>query len=375
MLEKLKQALGGRKETPAFRIPGQIDDSSRIIVLVDRDLAALVFHAPLIAAIRRSFPGATIDFLAPEAFAPAVIPSGLARQVLVYGDRQLTGWKPTHRNLQRTLAGGGYDVSIVVANGPQPALEGLGLATGSVLRLGPSHDDAWPAVNLELRGGVDGIYIGDRLRQLAPFLGLEILEHRTGWPLPSDKMRQAAQLVHFNKPRPEEWLIGVDPGADRSGRAVALENLEFVVSQLRSQIPCRVLPLSSPGQEERLRTFESRLTSPVPPAFDRDTLLETLLLLGQCDLFLGGNTDLLHAAVGLRVPTVGLFGAHVEPCWRPAGPRCAVLPVAGGEKLDIATLMDTVQEVVEGGGGGAPDERPEESGPAPGAGPLPAPGA
>jgi ADP-heptose:LPS heptosyltransferase len=375
VLEKLKQALRGRKETPAFRIPGQIDDGSRILVLVDRDLAALVFHAPLIAAIRRTFPGASIDFLVPEAFAPAVIPSGLARQVLVYGERQLTSWKPNHRNLQRTLAGGGYDVSIVAATGPRPALEGLGLAAGAVLRLGPSHDEAWPAVNLELRGGTDGMYMGDRLRQLAPFLGLESLEHRTGWPLPSDKVRQAAQLVHFNKPRPEEWLIGVDPGADRSGRAVALENLEFVVSQLRSQIPCRVLPLSSPGQEERLQTFESRLTSPVPPAFNRDTLLETLLLLGQCNLFLAGNTDLLHAAVGLRVPSVGLFGAHVEACWRPAGPRCAVLPVARGEKLDIATLMDTVQEVVGTDGAATSDDRPAQPGPAPGAGPLPAPGA
>ncbi|MEZ4389310.1 MAG: hypothetical protein R3D98_17320 [Candidatus Krumholzibacteriia bacterium] len=171
MLEKLKQKLLGRKDLPPFQVPGQIRDSSRILVLVDTDLASLVFHAPLLAAIRRTWPGASLDFLVPESFASVVIPSGLARQVMVYGDKQLGGWKPAQRNLQRTLAGGGYDVSLVVASEPNPILEGLGLASGAVMRLGPSHDGAWPAVNLELRAADGDAYLGDRVRQLAPSWG------------------------------------------------------------------------------------------------------------------------------------------------------------------------------------------------------------
>jgi len=373
VLEKLKAKLLGRKDTPSFRVPGQITDASRILVLVDADLSALVFHAPLLAAIRRTWPGASIDFLVPESFAPVVIPSGLARQVMVYGDRQLGGWKPAQRNLQRSLAGGGYDVSLVVATEPNPVLEGLGQASGAVLRLGPSHGGAWPAVNLELRSAGSEIYLGDRVRELAPFLGLEQVQHRVAWPLPGDKIRQAAQLVHFNKPRPEEWLVAVDPGPDKSGRALSPKNLEFLVGQLKSQAACRILPLSTPGNEDRLAQFESGLTSPVPPAFNRDTLLETLLLLGQCDLVLAGNTDLLHIAVAQRVPTVGLFGSHVPACWRPTGDRAAVINVAKGQKVDVATLMDTVSSVMsDPGRGPAPDA---DSGPVPGAGPLPAPGA
>ncbi len=368
MLEKLKQTLIGRKETAPFQVPGQIHDSSRILCRRCRP-GDLLFHAPLLSAIRRSWPGASLDFLVPEAFAPVVIPSGLARQVMVYGDKQLGGWKPAHRNLQRTLAGAGYDVSIVVSLEPNSVLEGLGEASGAVMRLGPSHPGAWPAVNLELRTSGEHAYLGDRARQLAPFLGLEGLPHRTAWPLPGDKVRQAAQLVHFNKPRPEEWLVGVDPGADKSGRALSTKNLEFLVSQLKSQATCRILPLSMPGNEDRLAQFEAGLTSPVPPAFKRDTLLETVLLLGQCDLFLAGNTDLFHFAVAQRVPTVGLFGSHVPDHWRPSGSRAAILDVAKGEKVNIATLMETVHAVMaepspDGGANGA------RRGPA--GGPLPA---
>ena len=382
MLDKLKQALRGRKETGPFQVPGQINNGSRLLALATDDLTDLLFHIPLLAAMRRTWPGASIDFLVPEAFAPLVIPSGLARQVLVYSENQLANWKPAYRNLQRTLAGAGYDVSFVLSQRPAPALETLGLVSGATLRCGPSHGSAWPAVNLELRrqSEAEG-YAGSRLARLAPFLGLEPGILRTTWPLPTDKLRQVAQLVHFNKPRPEELLVCIDPAADKSGRALSLKNLTFLTQQLKTQMNCRILPLTGPGGEDRLRQFEAELSSPVPPAFNRDTLLETILLLCQCDLFLAGNTDLFHFAVAEGVPALGLFGGHVEQRWYPESHRrCRVLSVAKGEKVDIATLMEAVQAVT------APDPDPADSvgndqagvvGPLGGplGGPEPAPGA
>ena len=356
MLDKIKQALLGRKETGPFRVPGQIHDGSRILALATNDLTDLLFHIPLLAAIRRYWPGSSIDFLVPEDFAPLVIPSGLARQVLVYSEKQLASWKPAYRNLQRTLGGAGYDVSFVLSQQPAPALEALGLVSGAELRCGPSHGGAWPAVNLELRHRAeDGGYAGARLARLAPFLGLEPGILRNTWPLPTDKLRQVAQLVHFNKPRPQELLVCIDPGVDKAGRALSLANLQFLTQQLKSQLNCRILPLAGPGGKERLRQFESELSSPVPPAFNRDTLLETILLLCQCDLFLAGNTDLFHFAVAEGVPALGLFGGHVDQCWYPeARARCRVLSVAKGKKVDMATLMEAVEAVT------APDAEPTD---------------
>jgi ADP-heptose:LPS heptosyltransferase len=373
VLEKLKQSLLGRKETGPFRVPGQIHDGSRVLALATSDLTDLLFHVPLLAAVRRSWPGASIDFLVPESFAPLIIPSGLARQVMVYTEKQLSSWKPAYRNLQRTLAGANYDVSFVLSQQPAPMLEALGQASGAALRCGPSHEEAWPAVNLELRRRSEaGGYAGQRLGRLAPFLGLDPSLLRYTWPLPTDKLRQIAQLVHFNKPRPEELLIGIDPGPDKSGRAISNQNLSFLAQQLRTQLSCRILPLSGPGGAERLQQFEAELSSPVPPAFNRDTLLETVLLLCQCDLFVAGNTDLFHFAVAEGVPTLGLFGQHVEDRWRPEGRRrCQVLSVAKGEKVDIATLMDAVASV-RGERDGADDAARELPG---SLGPQPAPGA
>jgi ADP-heptose:LPS heptosyltransferase len=375
VLDKLKDILRGRQQLESFRVPGQISDSSRVLALAGTDLSELLFHMPLLAGVRRAWPGASLDFLVPEEFATLVISSGLARQVLVYGEKQLVGWKPDYRNLKRSLASARYDISFVLSQEPAPALETLGLSSGAVLRYGPSHDGAWPGVNLELRRrpGSD-LYAGDHLRSLAPFLGLPSGRMRTAWPLPADKVRQVAQLVHFNKPRPDELLVGIDPGPDKAGRALSSENLLFLTQQLRSQLPCRILPLAGPGGLERLRRFEAGLTSPVPPAFNRDTLLDTILLLCQCDLFLAGNTDLFHVAVAEGVPSVGLFGSQTQAHWLPATrPRSTVLKVSPGKQIDTATLMAAIARVRKHDGGNGGDDTVGAAGPS--LDPLPAPGA
>ncbi|MDY0108852.1 MAG: hypothetical protein RBT60_02835 [Candidatus Krumholzibacteria bacterium] len=344
MLEKLKSVLRGRRPTPAFRVPGHFSDNSRVLALANTDLSDLVFHMPLLAAIRRTWPGASLDFLVPEPFASLVIPSGLARQVMVYREKQLAGWKPALGNLQRTLAAARYDASFVLSQRPAPALESLGLASGAVVRCGPSHPAAWPAVNLELRPDPEsGKYGGDRLRELAPYLGLPAGSLRTAWPLPADKRRQVAQLVHFNKPRPDELLVGIDPGPDKAGRALAPENLHYVAQQLKAKLSCRILPLSSPSGQDRLKQFEAGLNIPTPPAFNRDTILDTLLLLCQCDLFLAGNTDLFHAAVAEGVPTIGLFSGQIDSRWLPATRRrCAVLRTKHGERIEMSAVLAAV---------------------------------
>jgi ADP-heptose:LPS heptosyltransferase len=224
------------------------------------------------------------------------------------------------------------------------------LASGASFRYGPSHKDSWPAINFEMRSGADGPrgYRGDRLLRAAPFLGFGTEEMNPRWPLPMDKVRQMAQQVHFHKPNPDQMLIGVDPGVSKAGHAFALENIQFLVRQLASQLVCKILPLGDPDQEERLQKFETRL-SEVPVGLERETLLEMILLLSHCDLFVGGNTDFFHFAVSLGVPAVGLFSKVDGPEWEPTDrPAARVIRVTKGEKVDIETLMEAVEAVTGG---------------------------
>jgi ADP-heptose:LPS heptosyltransferase len=332
----------------SFTVPGFLSEESRLLCIDPGDLSDVLFHIPLLTAIRRRYPGTKMDFLLPEKHAPLVVPSGLARQCMLYKPGQLNPWRPSYNSLLRKLGAGRYDVALVMSTTPQPQLELAALASGAALRYGPSHEDAWPAVNFELRIPESAGYMGDRLRHAAPFLGFSPDDMKTRWPLPMDKVRQKAQQVHFHKPNPDQMLIGVDPGPGKSGHAFALENMQFLVRQLTSQLVCKVITLGDPEQKERLTRFESMLSG-VPLGLERETLLEMILLLVQCDLFVSGNTDFFHFAVAQGVPAVGLFSKSDAARWVPADrARARVITVTEGEKVDIETLMEAVEAVTEG---------------------------
>ncbi len=123
--------------------------------------------------------------------------------------------------------------------------------------------------------------------------------------------------MHFHKPSKDELLVGIDAAVGKSGHGPPVENLQSLARAITGQIGCRVLPLSGPGDPERLQRFEALLGG-VPSGLKQDTVLDTILLLCQCDLFLAGNTELFHVAVAHGVPTIGLFAPEDDEHWRPA---------------------------------------------------------
>lgn len=337
----------GKQE--AFSVPGELGAESRVLAIDAGDLSDTLFHMPLLTALRRRHPEAVIDFLVPEEHLDLVARSGLARECLVYRPGQLSPWRPAYGSLLKRLGTGEYDVAVVMSFEPQPRLELGALASGARLRFGPSHDGGWPAVNFEVRARADQPgYLGDRMSLAAPFLGFDRQELRPHWPLPDEAVRRATQQVHFHKPNPDEMLIGVDPGRTKAGHVFGTDNLLFLVRQLQSQFVCKVLPLGTPGEEDLLKRFETGL-SEVPIGLQRESLMDMLVLLSRCDLFLAGNTDLFHFAVSLGVPTVGLFSDDEAPGFHPTDrARVRVLDVAKGEKVDIETLMEAVEAVSAG---------------------------
>ena len=333
-----------RGESAPFSMPGAVGDEARILAIDTGDLVDLLFHMPLLSGLRERHPRARIDVLAPEAHLSLLAPSGIARSCLVYREKQLRPWSPAFYSLLKSVRGEKYDLSVVMSFAPHQALEAVSLASGAALRLGPSHKGAFPAVNFEIRAAdLDRRYRGTRLAAAAPFLGLGDLDAYRGWPLPAEKIRRTRQLIHFNKPRQDELLVGVDPALGKCGAGLSVQNLHFVVNQLASQMACRPLPLSLDPDPQRVAEFSSGLSVP-PLALPHETMFDTILLASQCDLFLAGNTDLFHYAASLGVPTVGLFLKDDAPSWVPTGLRnVSVLRVRTGQRVEIETLLDAVQ--------------------------------
>jgi ADP-heptose:LPS heptosyltransferase len=350
IISSLMRPFFRKGQESSFSVPDALTENSRILCIDAGDLSDVLFHMPLLTAIKRRFPKVAMDFLLPEKHASLVVPTGLAKQCIIYQDGQLNPWRPAFGSLLRKLGGGGgYDIALVMSYEARPRLELAALASGAGLRYGPSHPDSWPAINFEMRAsGIAGGYRAERLLRTAPFLGFRADELAPRWPLPMDKVRQMAQQIHFHKPNPDQMLIGVDPGLSKTGHSFGLENLQFLVRQISGELACKILPLSRLEEKDRLEKFEMRL-SDVPVGLKRESLLEMILLLSQCDLFIGTNTDFFHFAVALGVPAIGLFSKFDGPEWEPIGrPKAKVIRLTKAEKVDIETLTAAVNAVTDG---------------------------
>ena len=335
-----------RGDAKAFSLPGTLGDESRLLAIDTGDLSDLLFHVPLLQAVRERYPRARIDFLIPEEHTSLITPSGVAHHCLSYRRQQLKPWSPGLFSLLKTIRKRNYDICMVMSFDPQKALESVAMASGASLRLGPSHRGAYPALNFEIRTPEnDARYRGDRLAAAAPFLGLPPFADNKAWPLPDERVRRTRQLIHFNKPRQDEVLVGVDPALGKMGAGLSAQNLHFVINQLASQMPCRTLPLSIAADSALLAQFEAGLTVP-PLALPRESPFDVVLLASLCDLFIAGNTDLFHFAAASGVPTLGLFLKDDDMSWVPADyPNVRVLRVKGGQRVDIETLMEAVEAV------------------------------
>lgn len=345
LVDRLLDPWSRRGREAAFTLPGALPPGAAILVLDGGDLSDLIFHGPLLHGLRAGVPDLRVDVLLPDAHAQFMAASGLARTCLTYRPTQLRPFRGGFFPLLRMARAGEYAATIIASHEPQPALARVAMAAGAPLRLGPSHASAWPAVNLEFRRGADDTtYRGNRPAAALPLLGLPAPSPGWRWPLPEERVRQIRQLVRFNKNRPDDLLVAIDPGAGKHGPPLALSSLQFLASQLAGHLSCQIVPLSADGGE-RVREFTAVLPS-APPALPRGDLLETALLLSQCDLFLGGNTDLFHLAVSLGVPAVGLFAEEDGPDWEPRGrPAARGLRVTRGARVDAEALLATVAAV------------------------------
>lgn len=123
-------------------------------------------------------------------------------------------------------------------------------------------------------------------------------------------------------------VIGVGPSANWIGKTWPAERFIELVKWMTSEegiLPnARVAVFAAPGEEEQaLQVLNS-----VPDARRIDGIAkgnpgEVAAALARCDLYVGNDSGLMHAAAAASVPTVGLFGPSYPHLYAPWGAHTA----------------------------------------------------
>jgi len=350
MARSLLKRMFGRDEDvaglEAFHLPGSLHESVRLLLVDSGDPTDLLFAMPFVSRMREACPQAHLGLVCDEATSHLALTTGLFQDIVVVPSDAAKRNAAAQGKLHEVLRSGEWEVAILTGRQPDPVRETLARASGARLRVGPGHERAFPNLNLELRAPLQRDYPFQRTATWGRVLGIPLDGAELRWPLVEEMRRQMAQLVHFNKPRKDQLLVGIDPGVGKEGLQLATENLAFLVNHLASHIRCKTILLTAgdPRRPEELRPLLKSEHLDLP----RPTLKETTLLLAQCDLFLAPNTDLLHFAVALDVPTLGIFTERDREEWTP--PEAAhlqLLESREGERLSLGELMEKVDHLLQ----------------------------
>ncbi|MBI3016364.1 MAG: lipopolysaccharide heptosyltransferase II [Candidatus Tectomicrobia bacterium] len=118
-----------------------------------------------------------------------------------------------------------------------------------------------------------------------------------------DRMRDYLRVHGLDGKEP---LVAVHPGASKSPRGWAVERFGEVCRELWSRQGTRSLVL---GTAEEGREWAGVFQGPGVFLAAGQVALEDLpALLGQCDLFLGNDSGIMHVAAAVGTPVVGIFG-------------------------------------------------------------------
>ncbi len=330
----------------------------RSILLVETAwLGDVVFVSVLAQALAAGFPNARVTLLcAPRGRDVGACMPGVS-EVIVYDKHGADEGPAAFTRLLRHLRARRFDLSVSPHRSARTAL--LSRLVGAPLRLGYAtppgalcFTDTVPD-----RGG----RFAERDLTLARALGIE-KAFTPRLDVNAVGRASATRALAQHGVREDARLVGLVIGSERATKRWPAEHFGSLAASLLAR---GLTPLLLGSPEERVLGQLVRQIAPNTIDIVGNTVLETLGLLERCELVVGGDTGLVHAARALGRPTVPLFGptdpaAHLfgerdrpqwltlpcAPCSKSGPRRCPLGHHKCLRELKVAKVLAAAVELV-----------------------------
>jgi heptosyltransferase-2 len=364
----LLDALCNRPFQLARAWTGRRDDSkpqSILIVQLDH-IGDAVLSTPMIRAIHEHFPDSVIDVLASQSNREVFEANTHVRRVHVSQCNWLARGAASQSylvealRLARQMRPFGYDLGIDPRGDFLVALV-LWLA-GIPRRLGWTCGGGGFLFTDVARWGASRHEVESRRALLEP-LGIRSACTQPvltpSWADNYHVRELLATIPEINSP-----LVVVHVGAGTQAKRWPITHLVDLVNRMVRERACAVILIGGPVDESVGRTL-ARLCPAVIDWTGSLSLMQVAALLGEADLFIGGDSGPAHVAAAMGTPSVVLFsGTNRVECWRPLGQEVHVLrravpcspchmnvcPIAGHpcmSEISPAEVFDTARQIVK----------------------------
>ncbi len=314
---------------------------------------------PLLRQLRQYCPEAEIDIFTSSSAATALEDYPYINRAISL--KQGSGRRLQHmQELVHTLKKGHYDVAFLLNRSMQCAIATK--LAGIPTRIGYKAECRSPLLTLPIPYSFDRNEISCHLDMLRA-LGLPA-EDTLPELVFSDTIRARTYelLTEFG------WrgdlnghpLIGFQPGAnDAYIREWGADRYARVADRLIEELGATVVILGGLEEKETADEMERIMTHPALNLIGKTKLREALALIGNCDLWIGNDSGLLHTAVAQGVPTIGIYGPNKVVRWgydtkrhrslvvfpeRPAETDAAIRQCL--DQIPITLVLKTAREVM-----------------------------
>ena len=305
LLERLAmKRLAGAVNSPtkAFDVFGELQRVRKILILPSDRVGGLFLGAPVYKAVRQKYEDSSITLFSDQRMAT------VARYIpfvdeIISGDLRQPTWRNAFSGTVDRLRREQFDLALCLGTDCSFRLAQVCGASGARLRVGFKRDDSRPQpFNIELLCTSSDTYEVDQYEGLLKLLGIPGgAEIR--WAISVEKAQQVRDR-YLDREFAGRQVVAVDLGkGERHG--MSNRQMEDVVGRVIERRGRAVVffSLAEKKQVNYLkRTYGNRIL-----AFDQQDLAGVAALLEGCRALISCNTDLLHLAISLQIPAVGII--------------------------------------------------------------------
>ncbi|NDJ61131.1 MAG: WecB/TagA/CpsF family glycosyltransferase [Chloroflexi bacterium] len=308
-------------------------DAPRILVVQIADIGDLILSTPALSALRERHPDAHITLLTTPHSAPILAGLDLVDAILTFERGALTRPRHLPRDLRRAVAlarrlrRGRFDVTIFLHHFSTRAgslkFAGIAAAAGSPQRVGLDNGQAGFLTQRLPDHGFGARHQAQYWLDLVALLGAD------STPRPAQIARddQAADRLLPGSDAADRLRVAIHTGSGGYSRARrwSPESFAAVAAARIGHDGAQIILVGGPGDDSAAVTAAMR-SADLDHLVDltgQTSLAALAGVLARCDLCIGADSGVLHAAAAVGLPVVAIFGPSNHAAWHPWTPTSA----------------------------------------------------
>jgi heptosyltransferase-3 len=286
----------------------------KILVIRGGALGDFILTLPVLAALRREFPGARLEILGNPSFGSLAIAGGLADHVSDIGSVRFTGlFGNMGATTENRVYFAGFDLIVAYVYDPDRVFrENVESCSSARFIAGPYRVD-------------------ETLRIHAT----EILLQPIGIANADTRPR-----LNFPPVAEAEWRLAVHPGSGATRKNWPEGKWSELLKILAKDMSLHFLLIGGESEGHRCHRLAAILPSERVQIAQSLPLPELAGRMKGCAMFMGHDSGITHLAAALDLPGLVLWGKTALATWRPQSERLKILQNDHGlESLEVATVL------------------------------------